>query len=156
MEQIKNNIFKRFHAIDDRKYILLHNLGLLNRYQNEQSLIDTDISENRFAYNEYERQEKEQNDLEKQLEITSLALRCLEDMEYLIIDVGIVIDMFQLLDDTEIDNLFSDKFVTFIHGISNLETLFMSKSQEIQELKNKVKLFGKTLQTVLNFEIVME
>jgi hypothetical protein len=156
-ETIKNQIYKRFHIIDDRKTILLHNLGILNHMQNEHSLMQMDLSENRYNYDFYEREKKETGCIDKQIEITTLAHRCIEDMEHLIIETSNVVEMVQSLEDrSEMNILFSDKFSPFIHGISNLGTLFLSKTEYIQELMAKVKLFGKTLQYVLQFDIVIE
>ena len=95
--------------------------------------------------------------LEKEIDIGTLAYRCIEDTERLIIESSIVIDMYDLLEDrVEIEQLFSEKFVPFIQGISNLESLFLSKLPQVEELMSKIKLFGKTLQKVLHFEIQIE
>jgi hypothetical protein len=154
---IENQIYKRFHIIDDIKLILLHNLGLLNRLQNEYQLFDIDLSENKMFY-DYDRKKEIKNEqLEKQIHIATLAYRCIEDTERLIIESHIVIDKYELLKDrVEIDQLFSEKFIKFIQGISNLESLFLSKLPQIEELMGKIKLFGSTLQKVLHFEIQIE
>jgi len=156
-DKIKNQIYKRFHIIDDRKIILLHNLGILNNLQNEHRLMEMDLSENRFSYDIYEREQKETGSMDKEIEITTLVQRCIEDMEHLIIETSNVVEMVQGIEDrSEIDELFSNKFSPFIQGISNLETLFLYKTENIQELMGKVKLFGKTLQNVLQFNIVVD
>jgi hypothetical protein len=154
---IENQIYKRFHIIEDIKVILLHNLGLLNRLQNESQLFEIDLLENGRVY-DYDRKKEIKNEqLEKQIQIATLAYRCIEDTERLIIESSIVMDMYDLLEDrAEIDQLFSEKFVPFIQGISNLESLFLSKIPQIEELLMKIKLFGKTLQKVLHFEIQIE
>ena len=159
MVKIINQIYKRFHIIDNRNTILLHNLKRLNQLQNELSIIKIDITENRLFYTPYQKEEMENSDLEKQIGINTLASRCIEDIEFLIVETGIVVDMYFLLEDegkTEMTAVFSEKYVPFIHGISNLESLFLSELSCIQELLGKIKLFGKTLQNVLDFEIQIE
>jgi hypothetical protein len=154
---IETKIYKRFHIIDDIKLILLHNLGVLNRLQNEYRLFEIDFSENKIFYDYHRKKEFKNEQLEKQIEISTLAARCVEDTERLIIETSIILDLYELLKDkTEMDGLFSEKFVPFIQGISNLESLFLSTLPQIEELLSKIKLFGKTLQKVLHFEIQIE
>lgn len=154
---IETQIYKRFHIIDDIKLILLHNLGILNQLQNEFRLFEIDFSENKLVYDYHRKKEFKNEQFEKQIVISTLAMRCVEDTERLIIESSIVLDMYQLLDvKEEIDELFSEKFVPFIQGISNLESLFLSNLPQVEELLMKIKLFGKTLQKVLHFEIQIE
>ena len=156
-ESIINQIYKRFNIIDNRNQILLHNLGLLNQFQNELILIQTDISENSLYYDRIKKDEFENKNKDKQIEISTLAFRCIEDMEHLIIETSNVLELYNKLEDKrEVNLLLSNKFTPFIQGISNLETLFLSKIDLILELKSKVNLFGQTLQNVICFDIVME
>jgi hypothetical protein len=156
-ESIINQIYKRFNIIDNRNQILLHNLGLLNQFQNELILIQTDISENSLYYDRIKKDEVENKNKDKQIEISTLAFRCIEDMEHLIIETSNVLELYNKLEDKrEVNLLLSNKFTPFIQGISNLETLFLSKIDLILELKSKVNLFGQTLQNVICFDIVME
>ena len=157
LESIINQIYKRFNIIDNRNQILLHNLGLLNQFQNELILIQTDISENSLYYDRIKKDEFENKNKDKQIEISTLAFRCIEDMEHLIIETSNVLELYNKLEDKrEVNLLLSNKFTPFIQGISNLETLFLSKIDLILELKSKVNLFGQTLQNVICFDIVME
>lgn len=154
---IETQIYKRFHVIDDIKWILLHNLGTLNTLQNQYHLFEIDFSENKIFYDLHRKQEIEHDQLEKQIHIATLATRCIEDTEQLIIETSNIVEMYMLLEDrTEVEQMFSEKFVPFIQGISNLESLFLSKLPQIEELMMKIKLFGKTLQNVLHFEIQIE
>ena len=156
-ESIINQIYKRFNIIDNRNQILLHNLGLLNQFQNELILIQTDISENSLYYDRIKKDEFENKNKDKQIEISTLAFRSIEDMEHLIIETSNVLELYNKLEDKrEVNLLLSNKFTPFIQGISNLETLFLSKIDLILELKSKVNLFGQTLQNVICFDIVME
>jgi hypothetical protein len=152
-----NNIYKRFHIIDDRITILRHNLTRLNYLQNEKYVMEINLKENQSFYISDTTQELQHEYLEKEIVIGTLATRCIDDTENLIIEIINVIDMYKMLDNTEeAQELFSKKFVPFIQDISNLETLFMSNLPQVQELLFKIKLFGKTLQDILHFEIQIE
>lgn len=152
-----NNIYKRFHIIDDRITILRHNLTRLNYLQNEKYVMEINLKENQSFYISDTTQELQHEYLEKEIVIGTLATRCIDDTENLIIEIINVIDMYKMIDNTEeAQELFSKKFVPFIQGISNLETLFMSKLPQVEELLFKIKLFGKTLQDILHFEIQIE
>jgi hypothetical protein len=154
---IETQIYKRFHIINDIKLILLHNLGILNKLQNDYKLFEIDFSENKIFYDYHQKNEIKNEQLGKELDISALADRCIEDTERLIIEMSIVLDIYELLEDrNEIDGLFSEKFVPFVQGVSNLESLFLSKLPQVEELLVKIKLFGKTLQKVLHFEIQIE
>jgi hypothetical protein len=156
---IETKIYKRFHIIDDIKLILLHNLGVLNRLQNEFRLAEIDFSENKIFYDYNHKKEWKNQQFEKKIDISTLANRCVEDTERLIIETSIVIEMYEALrseGNSEIDKLFSEKFIPFIQGISNLESLFLSTLPQVEELMSNIKLFGSTLQKVLHFEIQIE
>lgn len=153
----ENKIYKRFHVVDDIKHILLHNLSRLNCLQSQAYFIHTDLQENKIYYNHVQREEAEFKWMEIQAEIQDAASRCLNDTELLIIEIQNIIDLYQTLSDTtEIQSVIEQKFSPFIHGISGLDTLFQSKLNPVQELLFKIKLFGKTLQKMIHFEIEIE
>jgi hypothetical protein len=119
--------------------------------------MEINLKENQSFYISDTTQELQHEYLEKEIVIGTLATRCIDDTENLIIEIINVIDMYKMIDNTEeAQELFSKKFVPFIQGISNLETLFMSKLPQVEELLFKIKLFGKTLQDILHFEIQIE
>ena len=154
---IETQIYQRFHVIDDRKTILLYNLTKLNRLQNDFHLIEMDMKENGLFYDYHQREEFENKNMEKQIAIVELANRCIEDIEGLIFETSNIVDMTQHVNDVEdMTRLFSEKYVPFIEGISNLESLFLSDLPQIQEMLNKMKMFGEILQNVLHFEIQVE
>jgi hypothetical protein len=134
--------------------------------QNEYQVHEFDYSENSRFY-DYTKQNRYENEkYDKQIGITNIATRCIEDIERLITEVSYVIDLyhqnknthleFEDSPDESLDNLFSEKFTPFLHSISNLECLFLCKLTKIDELMSKVKLFGNILQEVLEFDIQIE
>lgn len=153
----ETQIYQRFHVIDDMKMILLHNLTRLNQLQNEHHLFESDLIENGMFYEDRRQQEMENQKIDKELVISSLASRCTEDVERLIIETIFIIDLYKKLEDkSEMNILFMNKFVSFLEGISELESLFLCRLNQIEELMLKIKLFGEVLQEVLHFEIQIE
>jgi hypothetical protein len=152
---IVNQVFRRFHIIDDIKHILLHNLGRINQIQSEKSVLEMDISENRIYYAIDERESKDMELVTKNIELDCLTNRCMDDVERLIIEVQMVLDLHKDLEQgpatEEIRALFESRFSPFIAGISNLECLFLKNQTD--EFLYKFKLLGKTLQSVIDFDI---
>lgn len=154
----ENRIYKRFHIISDMKHVLLFNLKQLNNLENESHLMKVEMKENSMYRQSYEKAQLKNDHMENELMICSLATRCLEDMERLMIETSSVIDMYRCLDkhQEEIKGLFSEHFSYLIEGISNLESLFLSELPQIKDLLETTKMFGEMLQDVLQFEIQFE
>jgi hypothetical protein len=154
---LETQIYMRFHIIDDRLKILLHNLKILNEYQNKHYLLQSDLNVNRNYYDPIQQNQYENEKLDIQIQISTLTQRCIEDMENLIYETIQVVDSYKTIKENhEITILFNDKFVPFIQGVSNLESLFLSNLPQIEELMSKTILFANILQDVLHFDIQIE
>lgn len=155
--RITNRIFNKFHAVEDRKHVLLHLLSRLNEVQNQKMFVDTDIKENKLFYDYYTKEEMEENASHLEAEMSNYAFKSLDVLESLIIEIQIIIDLYEILDNKdEVQTMFHNSFMPFIHTISSFETLFLCKNHSIQELLFKTKLLGTTLQKVIDFEIQNE
>lgn len=148
-----NKVFQRFHIINDIKNILLHNLSMMNQIQNERCLIEMDIKENSLFYLPAKRDELEMKLMEKDVDLNEIITRCMNDVELLIIEIQSANDNIDQPIDTDIIQLYQDTFSSFITGISNLESLFLPGKNQTQELLHKIKLLGRNLQKVIQFEI---
>lgn len=156
-EKVINQIYKRFHIIDDVKHVLLFQLSSLNQIQNQTSLLQMDINENRFYYSHFDLEEKEDQIHNLDSQLYTFAIRALDNIERLIIETQELIDYCLSLEDkSQVDELLYSKFMPLIQQISNLETLFLSKNNLIQELLTKTKLFASNLQKIIEFEIQNE
>jgi hypothetical protein len=156
-EQVINQIYKRFHIIDDIKHILLFQLTTLNQIQNQTSLLEMDMNENRFYYSHFDREDKEDQIHQLNSQLYNFANRALDNTERLIIETQQLIDLCLSLENKDkVDALLYSKFMPLIQEISNLETLFLSKNNLIQELLMKTKLFASNLQKIMDFEIQNE
>lgn len=159
--KIINRIYQKFHGVDDRKHVLLFFLTKLNKIQNQLMLVQMDLHENRLFYDVYQREELENKMVELESEMNYASSRALDCLEPMIIEVQNMIDLYLIVKDDreqgqELKQLFETKFMPMIQQISSLETLFLSKNPCIQELLFKTKLFGSTLQKVMDFEIQNE
>ncbi len=148
-----NQVFQRFHIINDIKNILLHNLTMLNQIQNEKYLLQMEIKENSNYYLPHKRDELEMQLIEKDVDLNEITTRCLNDVELLIIEIQNANNNLEEPIDSDIVKLYQDTFSSFILGISNLESLFLPGKIQTQELLLKIKLLGRNLQKVIQFQI---
>ena len=125
----------------------------MNQIQNEKNLIQMEIKENLSYYHSYKRDELEMQLIEKDVELSDITLRCMNDVELLIIEIQTANQYVEEPKSSEIVELYQETFSSFISGISNLESLFLPGREQIQELLNKIKLLGRNLQKVIQFEI---
>jgi hypothetical protein len=156
-EKVINQIYKRFHIIDDIKHVLLFQLSTLNEIQNQTSFLQMDLNENRFYYSHFDLEEKQDQLHNLDTQLYSFATRALDNIERLIIETQYLIDSCLSLEDkSQVDELLYSRFMPLIQQISNFETLFLSKNNLIQELLMKTKLFASNLQKIMEFEIQNE
>jgi hypothetical protein len=156
-EQVINQIYKRFHIIDDIKHVLLSQLSTLNQTQNQTSLLEMELKENRFYYSHFDLEQKQDQIQQLDSQLYNYVNRALDNTERLIIETQYLIELYISLEDKDqVNELMYYKFMPLIQEISNFETLFLSKHNLIQELLIKTKLFGSNLQKIIDFEIQNE
>ena len=171
-----NEIFRKFHSIDNRKHILLYFLTILNEIQNNIAILKIDQN--------YE-QNYEQTTVEPCCEIVKLeselnfiSEKTLDMLDHIIIEIQDVVDIYQQLKDREyvsesasrdaiqcgsiqcgsmsVKGLFESRFSSFINNVSSLSTLFLYDSYIIRQVFYKFKLMARELQKIIDFQIQIE
>lgn len=150
-----NEIFRKFHSIDNRKHILLYFLTILNEIQNNIAILKID-------------QNYEQTTVEPCCEIVKLeselnfiSEKTLDMLDHIIIEIQDVVDIYQQLKDREyvsesVKGLFESRFSSFINNVSSLSTLFLYDSYIIRQVFYKFKLMARELQKIIDFQIQIE
>jgi archaellum component FlaC len=144
--KLVNEIFRKFHSIDNRKHVLLYFLTTLNEIQNSIAVLKI---ENNSPF--------EVVSLESRLMF--ITEKTLDILDHVIIELQNVVQMYQELNSMfqkDVQELFQERFSSFINDVSSLSTLFLHDIFIVRQLFYKFKLMAHELKRIIDFHIEIE